>query len=134
MAKPKNSSPNGDSAPMNRGASFEDSFHRLNEMAEQLEAGGLTLAEATNAESAAVFRSASSGGNSGGLPVRTQSENSSSWTRNLFGAGVASTRSSSAVLMTIGPLSSNMSGTSIRPSEPMAIKSERRGCSRLLEP
>ena len=48
MAKPKNSSPNGDAAPTHRGASFEDSFHRLNEMAEQLEAGGLTLAEATS--------------------------------------------------------------------------------------
>ena len=48
MAKPKNSSPAGDAAPMDRGASFEDSFHRLNEMAEQLEAGGLTLAEATS--------------------------------------------------------------------------------------
>ncbi len=48
MAKPKNSSPNGDAAPTHRGTSFEDSFHRLNEMAEQLEAGGLTLAEATS--------------------------------------------------------------------------------------
>ncbi len=44
MAKPKNSSPNGDP----ESTSFEDSFHRLNEMAEQLEAGGLTLAEATS--------------------------------------------------------------------------------------
>ncbi len=44
MAKPKNSSPNGDPGS----TSFEDSFHRLNEMAEQLEAGGLTLAEATS--------------------------------------------------------------------------------------
>ncbi|MCH7842224.1 MAG: exodeoxyribonuclease VII small subunit [Chloroflexi bacterium] len=33
---------------MHRGTSFEDSFHRLSEMAEQLEAGGLTLAEATS--------------------------------------------------------------------------------------
>ena len=48
MAKPKNSAPNGDPAPMHRGTSFEDSFHRLNDMAEQLEAGGLTLAEATS--------------------------------------------------------------------------------------
>lgn len=44
MAKPKDSSPNGDA----ESTSFEDSFHRLNEMAEQLEAGGLTLAEATS--------------------------------------------------------------------------------------
>ncbi len=44
MAKPKNSSPNGDA----ESASFENSFQRLNEMAEQLEAGGLTLAEATS--------------------------------------------------------------------------------------
>jgi len=43
MAKPKNSSPNGDA----ESTSFEDSFQRLNAMAEQLEAGGLTLAEAT---------------------------------------------------------------------------------------
>ncbi|MDA1127342.1 MAG: exodeoxyribonuclease VII small subunit [Chloroflexi bacterium] len=44
MAKPKSSSPDagGDSN------SFEGSFVRLNEMAEQLEAGGLTLAEATS--------------------------------------------------------------------------------------
>ena len=48
MAKPKNSSPKEDAAPMHRGVSFEDSFHRLSEMAEQLEAGGLTLAEATS--------------------------------------------------------------------------------------
>lgn len=43
MAKPKNSSPKDDA----ESTSFEDSFRRLNEMAEQLEAGGLTLAEAT---------------------------------------------------------------------------------------
>ncbi|MAQ54693.1 MAG: exodeoxyribonuclease VII small subunit [Chloroflexi bacterium] len=43
MAKPKNSSPKDDAESIN----FEDSFRRLNEMAEQLEAGGLTLAEAT---------------------------------------------------------------------------------------
>ena len=44
MANPKDSSPDehADSP------SFEDSFHRLSEMAEQLEAGGLTLAEATS--------------------------------------------------------------------------------------
>ena len=44
MVKPKDSS-------LKEGAefpSFEDSFNRLNEMAEQLEAGGLTLAEATS--------------------------------------------------------------------------------------
>ncbi|MBU18120.1 MAG: exodeoxyribonuclease VII small subunit [Chloroflexi bacterium] len=44
MAKPKNSSPKYDAESIN----FEDSFRRLNEMAEQLEAGGLTLAEATS--------------------------------------------------------------------------------------
>ena len=44
MAKPKNSSPKDDAESIN----FEDSFRRLNEMAEQLEAGGLTLAEATS--------------------------------------------------------------------------------------
>ena len=44
MAKLKNSSPNDDAESIN----FEDSFSRLNEMAEQLEAGGLTLAEATS--------------------------------------------------------------------------------------
>ena len=44
MAKPKNSSPKDDA----ESTSFEDSFRRLNEMAEQLEAGGLTLAEATS--------------------------------------------------------------------------------------
>ena len=43
MAKPKSSSPNGDA----ESTSFEDSFTRLHDMAEQLEAGGLTLAEAT---------------------------------------------------------------------------------------
>ena len=43
MAKSKGSSPNKDA----ESPSFEDSFARLNEMAEQLEAGGLTLAEAT---------------------------------------------------------------------------------------
>ena len=48
MAKRNDSSAQGDAAPMDRGVSFEDSFHRLNEMAEQLEAGGLTLAEATS--------------------------------------------------------------------------------------
>ena len=44
MAKPKRASPKGDADS----TSFEDSFARLNEMAEQLEAGGLTLAEATS--------------------------------------------------------------------------------------
>tara|TARA_B100000949_G_scaffold50093_1_gene43790 strand:- start:8892 stop:9170 length:279 start_codon:yes stop_codon:yes gene_type:complete len=44
MAKPKNSSPKDDAESIN----FEDSFRRLNEMADQLEAGGLTLAEATS--------------------------------------------------------------------------------------
>jgi len=44
MAKPRNSSPKEDDET----PSFEDSFHRLSEMAEQLEAGGLTLAEATS--------------------------------------------------------------------------------------
>ena len=44
MAKPKDSSPKESAGP----PSFEDSFHRLNEMAGQLEAGGLTLAEATS--------------------------------------------------------------------------------------
>ena len=43
MAKPKGSSPNGDA----ESSSFENSFTRLAEMAEQLEAGGLTLADAT---------------------------------------------------------------------------------------
>ena len=44
MAKLKNSSPKDDAESIN----FEDSFRRLNETAEQLEAGGLTLAEATS--------------------------------------------------------------------------------------
>ena len=44
MAKPKNSLPKDDAESIN----FEDSFRRLNEMAEELEAGGLTLAEATS--------------------------------------------------------------------------------------
>ena len=44
MAKSRKSSPDGDT----ESTSFEDSFHRLTEMAEQLEAGGLTLAEATS--------------------------------------------------------------------------------------
>ena len=49
MAKPKNSSPqNGAEKKDSEEVSFEDSFHRLNEMAEQLEGGGLTLAEATS--------------------------------------------------------------------------------------
>jgi exodeoxyribonuclease VII small subunit len=49
MAKPKNSSPqNGAEKKDTEEASFEDSFLRLNEMAEQLETGGLTLAEATS--------------------------------------------------------------------------------------
>ena len=43
MPKTKGSSPNGDA----ESSSFENSFNRLAEMAEQLEAGGLTLAEAT---------------------------------------------------------------------------------------
>ena len=48
MAKPKNSSPKENTQNEEaESASFEDSFHRLSEMAEQLEAGGLTLAEAT---------------------------------------------------------------------------------------
>ena len=43
MAEPNDFLPQeGDESP-----SFEDSFLRLSEMAEQLEAGGLTLAEAT---------------------------------------------------------------------------------------
>ena len=44
MARPKSSSPEGDADS----DSFEGSFERLHEMAEQLEAGGLTLAEATS--------------------------------------------------------------------------------------
>ena len=44
MAKPNSASPNGEAESI----SFEDSFNRLTEMAEQLEAGGLTLAEATS--------------------------------------------------------------------------------------
>ena len=44
MARSKDSSPKEDA----ESPSFEDSFHRLSEMAEQLEAGGLTLAEATS--------------------------------------------------------------------------------------
>ena len=44
MAKPKDSSPKEDPESV----SFEDSFKRLSEMAEQLEAGGLSLAEATS--------------------------------------------------------------------------------------
>lgn len=44
MAKPKDSSPKEDAESV----SFEDSFKRLSEMAEQLEAGGLSLAEATS--------------------------------------------------------------------------------------
>ena len=48
MAKPNNSSPqNGAETKGAASLSFEDSFHRLSEMAEQLETGGLTLAEAT---------------------------------------------------------------------------------------
>ena len=48
MAKPKNSSPqNGAEEKDTKEVSFEDSFLRLSEMAEQLETGGLTLAEAT---------------------------------------------------------------------------------------
>ena len=43
MAKPKRASPNGNA----ESTGFEGSFARLHEMAEQLEAGGLTLAEAT---------------------------------------------------------------------------------------
>lgn len=43
MAKAKSSSPNGNA----HSTTFEGSFTRLHEMAEQLEAGGLTLAEAT---------------------------------------------------------------------------------------
>lgn len=49
MAKLKNSSPKENiQNEETESASFEDSFHRLSEMAEQLEAGGLTLAEATS--------------------------------------------------------------------------------------
>jgi len=44
MAKPKDSSPKEGAESV----SFEDSFKRLSEMAEQLEAGGLSLAEATS--------------------------------------------------------------------------------------
>ena len=44
MAKPKDSSPKESTGS----PSFEESFDRLNEMAGQLEAGGLTLAEATS--------------------------------------------------------------------------------------
>ncbi|NQW23705.1 MAG: exodeoxyribonuclease VII small subunit [SAR202 cluster bacterium] len=44
MAKPKNSSPDADA----ESTSFEGSFRRLQEMAEQLETGGLTLADATS--------------------------------------------------------------------------------------
>mgnify|MGYP000255774632 CR=1 FL=1 len=48
MAKPKNPLPqNGAEKKDAASVSFEDSFHRLSEMAEQLEAGGLTLSEAT---------------------------------------------------------------------------------------
>ena len=43
MAKPKDSAPGADAGP----TSLEDAFQRLTEMAEQLEAGGLSLAEAT---------------------------------------------------------------------------------------
>lgn len=49
MVKPKNSSPKQDAQNDEaESASFEDSFQRLSEVAEQLEAGGLTLAEATD--------------------------------------------------------------------------------------
>jgi len=44
MAKPKDSLAKEDVGSV----SFEDSFKRLSEMAEQLEAGGLSLAEATS--------------------------------------------------------------------------------------
>lgn len=44
MAKPKKTTPDGDAESV----SFEDSFRKLSEMAEQLEAGGLTLADATS--------------------------------------------------------------------------------------
>ena len=48
MAKPKNSSRQPQTQnEAAESASFEDSFTLLSEMAEQLEAGGLTLAEAT---------------------------------------------------------------------------------------
>ena len=48
MAKHKNSSPQNSAEKKGEASvSFEDSFHRLSEMAEQLEAGGLTLSEAT---------------------------------------------------------------------------------------
>lgn len=49
MAKPKNSPPpSGADQKDAESVSFEDSFHRLSEMAGELEAGGLTLAEATS--------------------------------------------------------------------------------------
>ncbi|MBC8280501.1 MAG: exodeoxyribonuclease VII small subunit [Chloroflexi bacterium] len=49
MAKPKNPSPKQEAQNEEvESPSFEDSFQRLSEMAEQLEAGGLTLAEATD--------------------------------------------------------------------------------------
>ncbi|MDA0264233.1 MAG: exodeoxyribonuclease VII small subunit [Chloroflexi bacterium] len=44
MARPRKPTPDPDAEQV----SFEDSFHRLSEMADQLEAGGLTLAEATS--------------------------------------------------------------------------------------
>ena len=44
MARPRYSLPQEDA----ESPDFEDSFRRLNEMAEQLETGGLTLAEATS--------------------------------------------------------------------------------------
>ena len=48
MTKQKNSSPQNSAEKKDAAlVSFEDSFHRLSEMAEQLEAGGLTLSEAT---------------------------------------------------------------------------------------
>jgi len=49
MAKSKNPSPKENTQnEETESDSFEDSFYRLSEMAEQLEAGGLTLAEATS--------------------------------------------------------------------------------------
>ena len=49
MAKSMNSTPKQVTQNnVGKSDSFEHSFERLSEMAEQLEAGGLTLAEATN--------------------------------------------------------------------------------------
>ena len=47
MARPRKTSPDNETDDGAEAATFEASFKRLSEMAEQLEAGGLTLAEAT---------------------------------------------------------------------------------------